>query len=113
MTEKKEHKIDYISSDHEIIVGFSFAASPKMTGQATDPIVEIAEDEGKKDVPVPLSFIGGAMDLVRSKLHAYLDEFLDSCEDKEGLKNEEFKRKEIKRVHPDDGKPQVWMPRGK
>ena len=70
--------------------------------------VEIEKDGDLKEVEANPSFLSGSYDLIRPQLHAILDECLDAYEyTKQPRKN----RDEIKRVHPDDGKPFIWSPK--
>ena len=87
-------------------------ASRHLTGRATKIMIELKDDDGKlKDIHVPSSFFSGDIDLVRARIHGLVDEVIGSYEHMEGVRDKDIQRKDIKKVHPENGKPFVWSPR--
>jgi len=107
-------EINYLTPDHEVVAALSLIISSDLTNGVTEIMkIEIRDGDDLKEVEVPPTLVGGSFDVVRPHLHSIIDNILDDYEQQKELRDVNLRRRHIKQMDEDDGKPITWKPRGK
>lgn len=109
----KQYKIEEVSPDKEVVVAFSIAINKNLNGSVNE--ISFGLTSEKPEDPTELKantvFVSGQYDLVRPKLHAMLDDILESCQFIQE-QNDRFDKMKTAPLHREEGKPMVWNPGG-
>lgn len=72
--------IKQLTPDKGPVVGFCLVAHPNIVAN-TSATVSLEEDKEENKLEVPLTFMGGDLNTVRSELHKLIDDFIDQLDE--------------------------------
>ena len=70
-------KVKKLSPDKGPIIGFAVVAHPKIVASNPAAVFLVAEKEENK-LEVPLTFLSGDLNAIRSELHKMIDDYIDA-----------------------------------
>ena len=80
-----------LSPDHEATIAYFIVCGKNLKETNTNVIIKTE----KEDIKVPVSFVTGRIDDIRTHLLAEVEKFFSQYDYVEGMKNEDYRRKEI------------------